>query len=143
MKRAFLFILLSTFTLASRAQTDDQVRVQSVIIKLFEGIANYDNKAIGSQLTADFMLLENGRIWNTDSLLFALQPLRKKHGKRVNKLEFLQTELRGRCATIIYRNTAVITVGDQSVSLHWLESAILTRDGQDWRIRLLHSTAVD
>jgi ketosteroid isomerase-like protein len=49
----------------------------------------------------------------------------------------------GNAAWGSYYNEATIRVADGTVrNVQWLESAVLIKQGNDWKIKLLHSTRI-
>ncbi|CAN5720439.1 hypothetical protein BH11BAC4_BH11BAC4_21580 [soil metagenome] len=72
MKKITLLILtisLSTFLQAQQLLTKDQKEVQQTVIKLFEALSNRDSVSLRNYCATDIILLENGRIWNADTLI--------------------------------------------------------------------------
>ncbi len=147
MKRPFLLLsfLLVTATYLS-AQTgnsnSEQIKVNQAVIKLFDGIAALDTKMIAQYSTKDFLLLEDGEVWNLDTLANKLAPLKSVSFSRTNRLDFIRTEVEGNSAWVAYNNAADMVVNGQKRNIQWLESAFLVKQGNDWKVRLLHSTVL-
>lgn len=93
-------------------------------------------------MTTDVTILEHGIVWNLDTLRAYFKQPRPADFKRVNSFDFFQTEADGRMAFVSYHNTADIHANDKDFMVKWLESAVLVRDGDKWRIKMLHSTRV-
>ena len=142
MKSIITFMAIVLITCQSFAQKAADKGIQATIISFFDGMSNLDDQAIRSSVTADFTLLEGGLVWNTDTLINHLLPLRKLNVKRVNKFEFLTTEQHKDVAWISYFNTADFLINDKQRSIKWLESAVLINKNGIWKIQLLHSTVV-
>ena len=141
MKRALfiLLILLGGFsTYAQRAI--DEKPIQATIINVFDAIAKLDDAGIKAQCTSDFTLIERGRVLNADTLIKWLAPLKGKGFKRVNTINFVKTGQQGNTAWVVYYNTAELTMGEKHITAKWLESATLVKEGEVWKIMLLHST---
>ena len=144
MNRVFSFILLSSISLLSFAQTPkSHTEVQSVITRLFDGLAALDITAVRVEVTSDFLLLEEGQVWNIDSLITAIEPLKELTYKRDNNLEFIRTEVKGKMAWVSYKNWAEVQFFDLKRDVKWLESAVLVKERKRWRIKLLHSTRLE
>ena len=142
----FLFIV-TTYLNAQTQNSNEQTKIQQTIIQFFEGFSALDTTIIKQYSTKDFLLLENGSVWNLDTVAVHFNQLkdRLKGGSltRINHLEFIQTEVKGNSAWVAYNNTADITYDNvQKRKLQWLESAFLVKEGKDWKIGLLHSTVV-
>ena len=146
MKKSLLILSASIFALVfSRAQAQtkaDQTRVNEVVVTFFDGLAALDATLIKSQVTSDFLLLEDGAVWTVDTLINKISPLKSVRFKRVNHLTFIQTEIKGNTAWVAYRNIADMTINEQKSGREWLESAFLVKQGANWKIRVLHSTVV-
>lgn len=146
LKPFFLLSFLVAATISSGAQTrtesSEQTKVNQAVAGLFDGIAALDMKIIGRHITADFLLLEDGAVWNTDTLAKELNPLKSVSFSRTNRLDFIRTEVSGSSAWVAYNNAADMVVNGQKISIRWLESAFLVKQGKEWKIRLLHSTVL-
>jgi ketosteroid isomerase-like protein len=95
-------------------------------------------------LTDDYLLLEKGEILDADSDA-ALMPAPGSDYKRTDSFDFRRTKLQGDIAYVVYIVKSEITnkkKTPQNVTGRWLESAIVRRSGQRWRIALLHSTQI-
>ena len=77
MKKVLALIAFVLITVHSFAQKTVDKGIQATIIRFFDGMSNLDDKAIRSTVTADFTLLEGGLVWNADTLINHLLPLRK------------------------------------------------------------------
>jgi hypothetical protein len=128
-----LLLIVGSISLAIRtpAQTrNDEVAIKQRIIGFFDGVAKLDEGIIRSGLTKDFQLLEQGLVWNADSLIAVL--------KNVNKAAFVRD-----VAWVSYWNYADIRLGDRKFKRKWLESAVLLEESGTWRIAFLHSTKME
>jgi len=135
------------FTTISFGQTSieiDKSHLKELIIKSFDEIwSKLNSKNIEKYYTKDFLLLENGEVWNNDSIANYLDNaiLKKPIPNRVNSIEFIEIKVTKGMAWIAYRNQAILTIENKIVrKTHWLESAtaILTENG--WKLEMLHST---
>lgn len=118
-------------------------KVQQTIVDLFEGFSAFDVNHIASLCTEDVKILEDGVVWNIDSLRVKINPEKAKTVKRVNRLDFIQTELQGNMAWTAYHNRAEITMNGKTRTIQWLESAVLVQEGKKWKVKLLHSTVIE
>ena len=144
MGKSFLFMLLfivASFCLKAQTQnSSEQAKVNQAVNKFFDGIAALDTKMMEQYTTKDFILLEDGAVWNMDTLTNKLSPLKTMSFSRTNHLDFIQTEIKGSTAWVAYNNTADMSVSGQTMNVQWLESAVLVKEGKDWKIKMLHST---
>jgi len=128
------------------SKSENKELVKALVINSFEDIlSDLNTENMSKYYTKDFLLLEDGMLWNNDTLVNILNRVRtsKTIPKRTNNLEFIAIKIADSTAWVAYQNYATFTVGDSIVrKVHWLESAhaILTKEG--WRLEMLHSTPV-
>uniref|UniRef100_UPI0040496AD2 nuclear transport factor 2 family protein n=1 Tax=Fulvivirga sp. TaxID=1931237 RepID=UPI0040496AD2 len=137
-------ILTLTVGFSYSQKLSNEEQLKQVITKSFDevwGIYNEDN--IRKYYTDDFLLLENGEVWNNDSIVSYFNDVIKNNKKlrRVNDFTFIDVKVTGMTAWIAYQFNSVFYKGDKVArKSSYLESAtaILTDDG--WRLDMLHST---
>jgi hypothetical protein len=149
MKRLNFIFLMMFFTTISFGQVSnetDKTRIKNLIIESFDEIwSKLDAKNIDKYYTKDFLLLENGEVWNNDSIKNYLDNamLRKPNLKRMNSIEVIEIKIANKMAWIAYQNYATFSSDNKIIrKAHWLESAtaILTKNG--WKLEMLHSTRI-
>jgi hypothetical protein len=128
-------------------QTDTyQSQIRELILESFDEVWGQLNAGnIHKYYTKDFLLLENGVVWNNDSIANYLNKakLRNPVPNRVNSIDVIEIKIFDDRAWIAYRNGAVFMIENQVVrKAEWLESAtaVLTENG--WRLEMLHATVV-
>lgn len=134
-----LFSLLVLFTNKPFAQNEKD-SVEASISGFFDGLSTFNNDKMRDYTTADFLLLEDGLVWNLDTLINKIAPRKNMGIERINKFQFIKTELIGSTAWVSYYNTADLKLGDKQQTIRWLESAVLMKEKGRWRIKMLHST---
>lgn len=145
MKKVVTIVIFFTVSIALHAQvtvSNEETSMQEVITKLFEGIAELDFDKIKRNCTSDVIVLESGAVWTMDTLTTKLEPLKKMQVKRTNTLKFIKTDIKGNTGWVIYNNRADMSINGRQRNIDWLESAVLVKEGQDWKVKLLHSTTV-
>ena len=149
MKRLISTIFMMLLTAISFGQVSnetDKTLIKNLVIESFDEIwSKLDSKNLDKYYTKDFLLLENGEVWNNDSITFYLDNaiLRKPNPKRLNTIEIIEIKIANRMAWIAYQNYATFSIDKKIIrKAHWLESAtaILTEDG--WKLDMLHSTRI-
>lgn len=148
MKYIYCLLLWAASVQAAVAQSNtDKEVIKKLMSDSFDEIFSpLDATKMDQFYTADFLLLEEGAVWNRDTLsnLFErIRIARKDIGllKRINKLEFITVHVADTMAWIVYYNQGVWQEGDAYVdSWQWLESAALIKTKAGWRIQMLHST---
>jgi hypothetical protein len=141
MKQVLFFFVLVTISFNSYAQNDkSKAEVNQTLIQLFDGIAKLDMNKIQQYSTHDVIILEDGAIWNMDSVRNIVNMMKGTTFSRTNTFDFIQTEVKGNTAWVVYHNTADMTINGQAMNIRWMESAVLVKEGNAWKVRLLHST---
>lgn len=147
MKRLYNIIFLICLTTISFGQSSietDKSQIKELIIKSFDEIwSKLNARNIDKYYTKDFLLLEDGVVWNNDSITNYLDNAisKKPIPIRVNSIEIIEIKVSEEMAWIAYRNHAVFSIENKIYGeAHWLESAtaILTENG--WKLEMLHST---
>ena len=147
MKKFHLSILLIMIVTASPAQKPmDKSGFQDLILRSFNDIfSEWKIDKIDEYYTSDFKILEDGLIWNKDSL-YTLLKRRIESGKKIdrkNKIEVIDFDQDKKTAWGSYYNYAEIKTDDGKIrKVKWLESAVLVKQKPGWKIKLLHSTPI-
>ncbi len=142
----FFLILINISLFGQKQNNKDEKIIKNLIINSFDDLfSNLSTKNIEQYFTKDFILLENGEVWNSDTLTvhFEKARLKKVIPKRENKFEFIEIKIDGNMAWVAYHNYASLSIEDNIIKkIHWLESAtiILTKNG--WKIQMMHSTRI-
>lgn len=141
MKKITTVILFSSLILLSNSQ---DLVPEKTIVAAFDAIAQLDIDKLKSHCTDDLIIIENGPIWNLDSLIQRLLPRKSDTSfKRINKIDFLQTEIVGNTAWTYYINQAAGISNNKPFEVKWIESAVLINQNGIWKIKLLHSTVLE
>ena len=116
--------------------------IEITISRFFDGISEIHEEKLRATVTEDFILLENGHLWNMDTLVTKVKNPKNPGIRRVNKFEFIKTEREGNTAWVSYHNTADFSLNEKQQTVKWLESAVLRKEKGKWKIKLLHSTRI-
>ena len=142
----FFFTGCMCFLLHARAQlpTRDETQIKNAVRGMFNGLSKRDPAKIRLFTTHDFLLLENGLIWNNDSLAAKMNLLKAKFSsfQRINTIDFIRVTINGKMAWAAFNNVADFTMDEKKRHAKWLESAVLIKVGAAWKIQLFHSTAL-
>ena len=141
MKRILLTALIVISATGLFAQKD-KASIEGTIVGFFNGLSLVDADTLKFYTTPDFQLLEDGEVWNLDTLLNKVMPRKNSKVQRINKFEFLRTEQNGKMAWVSYHNSAEFRLGEKQQVVRWIESAVLVKDKGRWKMQLLHSTKV-
>jgi hypothetical protein len=139
-----LMLFFTTISFGQNSNETDKSRIKNLVIESFDEIwSKLDSKNIDKYYTKDFLLLENGEVWNIDTIANYLDKasLQKQIPKRVNTIEIIEIKIVNGMAWIAYHNDATFSIENKiNRKANWLESAtaILTENG--WKLEMLHST---
>jgi hypothetical protein len=140
---AAVISLVSVYGLRAQIKSTEKEAVQKVIVDVFQALADRDTGQLKSNCTAGFLLLENGLIWNVDSLSQRIDQNKAiTDFKRINTFDFIATKVRNNTAWTTYSNQAEVTKNGQHSLIKWLETAVLIKEGKAWKIEVLHSTLI-
>jgi len=139
-----ILLIVASVMLLIGCQSEESARsdVEQVVRDMFAGFSAFDKEAIQSTCTDDFVLLEQGMVWNIDSLINVLMPL-KGNATLTYRLEDFMTTIRGATAYTHYWNHGLMEMGGEQIRIQWLESAVFRKEGGIWKMSLLHSTQVE
>jgi len=124
------------------AQDKNIKAVQETINTFFKAFSEGDFKYIKQSSTIDFLLLEQGMIWNLDTLQNKLAKPKPTGYSRKNRFEFFETRITGKRAWVGYHNYADFETAAGKRKIHWLESAVLVKEKNSWKLEMMHSTIV-
>jgi ketosteroid isomerase-like protein len=146
MQNTLLTVILSfavLFTTAAQTKPSaEALPVQQAIKGVFDGFSALSLQKIMRHCTPDVTILEDGVVWNADSIATAFKRMEGVDFKRVNSFNFLQTEVTGKTAWTSYYNQADVQVNGKARQLRWLESAVLVKEAGGWKVKMLHSTVI-
>jgi len=150
MKKLTTIILMICFTTISFGQVSnetDKALIKNLVIESFDEIwSELNSKNIDKYYTNDFLLLENGEVWNNDTIAKYLDRaiLRKPNPIRINTIEIIEIKVTNGKAWVAYQNYATFSVDNKIVrKAHWLESAVAILTENGWKLEMLHSTRIN
>ncbi len=127
--------------LSGIAAAEDHPAFQPVK-ELFAAMSKHDGQAMRQNSTEDFQLLEHGEEWTMQMLVDAVQPKGDPY-ERNNFFKLIRARQEGNVAWLSYWNKAEIRRNSGLRTVVWLESAVVVREGDRWKVQLLHSTRVE
>ena len=145
MKRRITFLVVaifpSAFLQAQHLLAKDKQEVQQAVIKMFEDLSKRDSISLKMDCTADVTFYEYGQIWNIDTLINKAITLNNSTDfKRVNTFDFIHTEADKSTAWVTYRLNSAITKDNKEIAIQWLETVVLKKQNNQWKVKHLHST---
>jgi len=143
MKKIIILSVILFVGLVVRSQsnqtTDNPELLKDALMGYFIGIENKDFTKMKAVTTEDFVLYENGRIWNNDSAFMNIRrhlPFTVKY--TMDKFKIYVDNLSG---DMTYVNHADFVFSKEGkVSLDWIESATFRKIDGVWRMNFLAAT---
>lgn len=114
--------------------------IQGAFDELWGGV---DSTKILDYHTEDFIILENGELWDNDRIkqFMRNQLAKENRAKRVNIMDYISIDKYGSSMQIAYQNRAEFYNQDSLVGTGaWLESALAIETTDGWRLKMMHST---
>ena len=139
MRKIFPLLFLITFSFTSYAQKDKD-SIHASIVKFFDGLSEVNPEKLKAYSTSDFILLEDGHVWNIDTLINKISFRKNSNITRINKFDFIRTDQRDNIAWVSYHNTADFRLNEKQQTVRWLESVVLEKENARWKIKMMHST---
>jgi hypothetical protein len=143
MKTILALILVFSCQICPAQPKSIAQKPEDAIKQIFEALSDGDLKKMEQVVTPDIKILEHGIVWTMDSIRFYLGKTRPADFKRINSLEFFQSEISEKMAFVSYHNRADIHANNKDRTVKWLESAVLVNDKNVWKVKMLHSTRLD
>lgn len=134
-------IFLSGLMSRGTANAEDHPAFQPVK-ELFAAMSKHDSEAMLKTATNDFQLLEHGEDWSMQKLAEAVQPKGRPY-ERKNFFSQIRARQKGDVAWVSYWNKAEIRREGKLRTLVWLESAVIVKQNDRWKVQLMHSTRLD
>lgn len=138
--KAILLILLMGYLCSCHQLIDNDNRsIKQVLNSYFDGIKNKNIQKMNDVTTKDFILFEDGKVWNNDSLFNRLITLPKFTANY--RIHDVKIRVEKKIAHIIYFNEADFTMNDSSkMTKKWIESAAFKKVDGQWKMYFLHSS---
>jgi len=144
MKKYLVLLFFSVSVFAHAQQESDEKEIQQLIQGSFDTLfSTFDSDQMSKFYTADFILLEDGEVWDNQILLdyFTEAKQNPNPATRVNRFEFIKTTVSGDRGWVAYHNFATISKDGEVIrEVRWLESATAVKTDAGWRLDMLHST---
>ena len=146
MKKIIILILAiytSTLLQAQQQLTKDQQEVHQTVINFFEALSNRDSVRLKDNCTSDILLFETGSTWNADTLILKAITLNTATDfKRINTFDFINTTVADNTGWVTYNLHSEITRNARQSIVQWMETVIVIKENQRWKIKVLHSTLI-
>ena len=142
MKQLFvlLYLLLS---LNLFSQNKDSIAIVQLLVKDYKTMGNWDIKTHIENCTANYLLVENGEIWDLNKEIEYYKSNTNRKIDRKDYFEIKYVRISGNNAYAVYHLRSDISENGMLKVKTWLESVIFRKIAGIWKIELIHSTPVE
>ena len=140
---ATLFLAGMSMTQATAAPDYSQASSDAVaqtLRDMYAALAADDMAKFESIVTDDFYAYDLGRRYDGTALALMVMGVHKEGKKFVWTVNHPDVRIDGNTAWIAYVNTGSVGDASKATPVTWLESAMLRREGDRWRIAFFHSS---
>lgn len=135
----------STINVADTELSESEIEGAKALIQgVFDDVwGGLDSAKILKYHTENFIILENGEVWNNKRIKQYIRQAVKRENPpvRVNKMDYISVEKHGTAIQLAYHNRADFMQGDSLVGqAQWLESATVIATPTGLRLHQMHST---
>lgn len=133
--------VLLSINIFSQEKTDS-VEIVQLLKDDYQTMAPYDIKKHLEYCTNDYVLIENGDIWNME--IESEHYKKNAHRKIARKdyFEFKYLRIFTDIAYAVYNLKSDITENGKLITKNWNESVIFRKLEGKWKIELIHSTPI-
>lgn len=125
---------------ANEQQQDDQSRVTATMRAMYAAATRDDMAGFHEVAAPGFYAFDAGKKFTGDELMQLIKTLHASGKTFVWTVNEPDVHVTGDIAWITYTNRGSIDDGSGRKEMTWLESAILRKQADKWRIEFFHST---
>ena len=137
-----VFISLFLINVGCNSKRDGDVakeELTSLIAEFYAALANKDDAKVKELTAANFVLFDDGLIYNVDQSLEMIRQL--PSFKASFSIDSANAHIGKNDASMYYFRKATFTMADSTYpTSHFLESATFLKVDDEWKIRFMHST---
>ena len=138
--------LICLFCLSFSAIAFSQKKDTTTIIQLLKSdystLLSMDLKKHMSNCTEDYLLIEDGEIWNMEQESKWYKDEGNKVTDRKDNFDFKHIRIDGNVAYVVYNLRSDIIKEGNPIQKNWNESTIFRKVNGEWKIALIHSTPI-
>jgi len=135
MKKTTLILLIFSLLIACESKNEgpsfSKENAHEMIKEFYQALSTGDSTLMSSVLSLQFEMYEHEVLWNEDSLLWLMGATQGRIW-RVDEITFHEE---GKFAHAYYYNES-----DKPLGRSWYESMLFKKEGDEWKIRFMHST---
>ena len=138
----YIFIILSVmiFQFGYSQESSDSTEIIHVLKEDYRTMVTHDITKHKSFCTEDYLLIENGEIWDMDREALDYKKKELRVIERNDYFDFKYLKIEGNTAYAVYGLKSDIKEAGKLTTRYWNESTIFRRVNGAWKISLIHST---
>src|SRR4051794_34007492 len=126
----------------STASSTDEIQVTETVRSMFAALSAEDIPKLRSLIAPNFYAFEAGGRITGDALIDLMKKAHAAGKVYVWTINEPEVHIDGSMAWVTYINRGSIKDASETKNVSWLESAVLRKEKDNWRIQFLHSTRV-
>jgi SnoaL-like domain len=125
----------------TQTTVNEKVQVQQIVENMFATLSSADTVALKTFVTPAVRFYEYGQKWTIDTIIQkVMQSKSIPDFKRTNSFEFVSTRINKKTAWVTYYLQSIFTRNGKEETVKWMETVILIKEKNQWKITVLHST---
>ena len=137
-----IFAIGSTASDQSTPSTNDEVQVTEAVRTMFAALSAENIPKLRTVIAPDFYAFEAGGRITGDALIDLIKKAHAVGKTYIWTVTEPEVHIDGIMAWVTYINRGSIKDASETKEVSWLESAVLRKEKDNWRIQFFHSTRV-
>lgn len=142
MKYVLLIVIFSISLNAFTQTNNDSVAIIQLLKDDYHTMMTHDLEKHKRNCTDDYLLIENGEIWDMERESEWYKKDAIKVYNRKDYFTFRLVNISDNTAYAVYHLQSDFTENGNLTTKHWNESAIFKKVNDQWKIALIHSTPI-
>ncbi len=141
----YLFLVLSIFLFKDifSQERNDSTAIVELLKADYKTMVNHDINKHRGYCTDDYILIENGEIWNMEQEAADYKKKAHRVLDRKDYFDFKFIKILENTAYVVYNLKSDITENNKLTTKRWSESVIFRKTENGWKIALIHSTLLN
>lgn len=135
----FFFVSLNIFS----QKKNDTTEIIQLLKEDYKTMVTHDSKKHTEFCTTDYLLIEDGEIWNMEMEVESYRKNANRIIERTDNFDFKYIKVEGNTAYAVYNLKSDIKENGKLTRKNWNESVIFRKTEGKWKIALIHSTPVN
>jgi len=132
--------LLTLFSDISAQYKNDSAVIVQLLKEDYSTLQNWNVQKHIANCTRDYLLIENGEIWDLQKEVASYKANAKRILQRTDSFNILTVKVFGNLAYDVHHLRSVIVENNRSITKEWNESVVFRKEEDRWKIALIHSS---